>query len=172
MINETTTLWCSLKSKFGLLFGSAFALLAPIQFILLLVGCFIVMDTIFGVYASKKLGKEFTSRKFSKFISKMFVYNAVIIMTYALDVQLLGEFFMMIVSVPLVLTKVTAIALVVNEIISIDEKLKMIKKGKGIWFHFKRLLSITKLIKKQADELDDTDSGFGSEGLSEGPSTK
>ena len=153
MILETTSLWASLKGKAALIFGSIFALLAPIQFVLLLVGAFIAADTVFGMYTAKKLGHKLTSRKFSKFISKMLVYQAVIILIYALDVLLLGEFFLMIVSVPLVLTKITSIALIAVEIFSIDEKLKMLKDGQGIWYHFKRLIGIAKLIKKETKEI-------------------
>ena len=153
MIKETTTLFASIKAKAGLIFGSALALLAPIQWVLLLVGAFIAADTIFGMYTAKKLGIKLTSRKFSAFISKMLIYQAVVILVYALDVLLLGEFFLMIVSIPMVLTKVAAIALVVVEIFSIDEKLKMLKDGKGIWYHFKRLIGIAKLLKKTAKDL-------------------
>ena len=153
MIQETTTLWSIIKSNAVTFFSMICALLAPIQPILLLVFIFIMLDTVMGVWASKKLKKEITSRKLSAFISKMLVYGGVVILTYALDKLLLGEFLLMFVSVKLLATKVAAIALILAEVYSIDEKLVNVK-GKGIWHYFKRLIGVAKLIKKEADELE------------------
>ena len=166
MIQETTTLWATLKANCGPFLAIAFGLLAPIQFILLLVGAFIIADTAFGVWAAHKTGKQLTSRKLSKFISKMFVYMGVIVLTYALDTLLLGEFLLHIVSIDMVATKVTALALIFAEVFSIDEKLKMVNTGKGLWYYFKRLIGVAKLIKKETEELKEGNE-FGSEGESD-----
>lgn len=153
MIQETTTLWGIIKSNLFTFFSMIFGLLAPIQPILLLVFVFIFLDTVMGVWASKKLKKQITSRKLSAFISKMLVYGSVVILTYALDKLLLGEFLLMLVSINLLATKVAAIALIIAEVYSIDEKLVNVK-GKGIWHYFKRLIGVAKLIKKEADGLE------------------
>lgn len=156
MLQETTTLWSTIKAKAAEFFGFAFALIAPIHFILLLVGAFILADTIAGVWCAKKTGKKITSNRLSKFISKMLVYNAVVILAFALDINLIGEFLLHIVSVNLLFTKITAIALIVNECYSIDEKLVNVK-GKGIFGYFKQLLGVAKYVKKEAKELTDDD---------------
>ena len=146
------TLLVSIKQKAAYLLGIGFGLIAPIQFILLLVGAFIAADTVFGVWAAKKQKKKITSNRFSSFIGKMLVYQTVVIIAYALDINLLGEFLLAIVSIKLLLTKMVAIALIVNECYSIDEKLVNVK-GKGIFHYFKQLLGLAKLVKKEAKEL-------------------
>lgn len=146
------TILISIKEKAGYLLGIGFGLLAPIQFILLLVGAFIAADTCFGVWAAKKQKKKITSHRFSSFIGKMLVYQAVVILAYALDVNLLGEFLLAIVSVKLLLTKLVAIALIVNECYSISEKIENVT-GKGIWFYFKQILGLAKFVKKEVEDL-------------------
>jgi hypothetical protein len=84
------------------------------------------------------------------------VYNSVVILAFALDVNLVGEFLMHIVSIHLLFTKVTAIALIVNECYSINEKLVNVT-GKGIFTYFKQVLGIAKYVKKEAKELTDDD---------------
>jgi hypothetical protein len=157
MIQETaTTLWMAFKLNAAKFLSICFALLIPIQFMLLLVGAFILADTIAGIWSSRKLGKKITSNRLSGFISKMLVYNAVVILAYALDVNLLGEFLLHLVSINLLFTKVTVIALIVNECYSINEKLVNVK-GKGIWDYAKQVLGVAKFIKKEAKELQDDD---------------
>ena len=135
--------------------GIVFGLLAPIQWILLLVAAFIAIDTVFGVYTAKKLKKTITSRKLAGFIHKMLIYNIVIISVYALDCLLLGEFLLHVVSIEMVATKITAIALITTEVYSVDEKLRMLNKDKGLWFYLKRLLSIAKRVRKESKEIQD-----------------
>lgn len=155
MINETITgLLTALKSNITIFLGVCIGLLAPIAPILLLVFVFIIADTVFGIWSSKKLKQPIKSRRLARFISKMLVYGAVVIITYAMDVLLLGEFLLMIVSIKLLATKVAAIALIVNEVFSIDEKLRNVN-NKGIWDYFKRVIGIAKMIKKETDELTD-----------------
>lgn len=127
-------------------------LLAPIKIFIVLVGLFIFLDTCFGVWAAKQQKQPLKSSKLARFISKLFVYNIVVITAYILDINLLGEFFLLFLSIPLAITKITVIALVVNEVYSIDEKVVNVK-GYGLWNMFKRLLGVAKFIKKQKDEL-------------------
>lgn len=143
----------TIKSNLDTFFAMCFGLLAPIQPILLLVFAFIIADTFFGVWSAKKTSKKLSSRKLSTFIGKMLVYAFVIILTYALDTLLLGEFLLKIVSINLLATKVSAIALILNECYSIDEKLRNVN-GKGIWHYIKQLISVAKLIKKESKELE------------------
>lgn len=151
-MNELNNFLAVTKNNFGVFGGMIFGLLSPIQPILLLVFAFIVADTIFGVWAARKTNKKITSRRLSSFIGKMIVYSCAVILTYALDKLLLGEFLLHIISINLLATKVTSMALIFAEIFSIDEKLVMVKK-KGIWDYFKQLLGVAKKIKKEAEEL-------------------
>lgn len=136
----------------GKLFLFAIALLSPIKIFLVLVGIFIFIDTILGIWAAKKTGIKIESRKLSKFISKMFVYNMVVILAFLLDKYLLGEFFLLFLSIPLAITKLTTIGLVLNEAYSMDEKVRNVK-GVGIWDIFSKLLGLAKFIKKQKEEV-------------------
>ena len=127
-------------------------LLAPIKIFIVLVGIFIFLDTVFGIWAAKQQKQPLKSSKLARFISKLFVYNTVVITAYILDINLLGEFFLLFLSIPLAITKITVIALVVNEVYSIDEKVVNVK-GYGLWNMFKRLLGVAKFIKKQQNDL-------------------
>lgn len=157
MVQETTTLFALIKAKLFYFLGAIFGLLAPIQYILLLVFFFIWTDTAFGVWAARKTGAKIESRRFSSFIMKMIVYFTLIILSYGLGSLLLDEFLWYIIKIKLLTTKVTAIALCFAEIFSIDEKLKNVNPGRGLFFHFKRLLGVAKIIKKESNELIDSD---------------
>lgn len=142
----------SLKSSITKLVLFALALLSPIKVFLVLVGLFIFIDTILGIWASVKTGIKIESRKLSKFISKLLVYNSVVILAYMLDKFLLGEFFLLFLSVPLAITKLTSIGLIINEAYSMDEKVRNVK-GVGIYDVFKKLLGLAKYVKKQKEEI-------------------
>lgn len=152
MKQEAFIILANLKAsiiKYSLL---GLTLLAPIKIFVVLVGIFIFLDTCFGIWAAKMQKKPLKSSKLAKFISKLFVYNIVVITAYILDVNLLGEFFLLFLSIPLAITKITVLALVANEIYSIDEKIVNVK-GFGLWDMFKRLLGVARFIKKQKDEI-------------------
>ena len=124
---------------------------------MILVFVFILIDTIGGIWASNQLGIEITSRRLSKFISKLLVYQTVIILAYAIDVNLLGPFILLFLSVPLAMTKIVGLGLVVNEIFSLDESLKKVNKDKGIAFYFKQLIGVAKYVKKEAETFEKKD---------------
>jgi hypothetical protein len=152
MKQEAISLLLTLKTSAVKYILLAFSLLAPIKIFIVLVGLFIFLDTCFGIWAAKKLNKERNSKKFSQIFSKILVYNSVVITAYVLDTNLLGEFFLLFLSIPLAITKITVLALISNEIYSMDEKVVNVT-GKGLWDMFKRLLSMAKFIKKQKDEI-------------------
>jgi hypothetical protein len=152
MKQEAVNILVGLKTsiiKYSLL---GLTLLAPIKIFMILVGLFIFFDTCFGVWAAKQQKKPLKSSKLARFISKLFVYNTVVITAYVLDINLLGEFFLLFLSIPLAITKITVIALVANEVYSIDEKVVNVK-GYGLWDMFKKVLNTAKYIKKQKDEI-------------------
>ena len=149
-----SNLLTSIKLNTVTIFGSILILLSPIKYIMMLVGFFIVLDTIFGVYVANKINVKITSRKLSRFIGKMLIYQLVIITAYALGGLLLGEFLENIFGIKLMLTKIAALMLIVNELFSIDEKIRLVNNDKGIWFYFKQLLSVTKKIKTEVDDVD------------------
>jgi len=157
MKEQVIELMISLKTNIFIFFGVVVGLLAPIKYMLLLVGIFIIIDTIFGIYAAKKNKIKITSSRLSKIISKMFVYQATVILMFFLDVNLIGEFLFYFIDIKFLLTKVTAIMLIVNEFYSVDEKLRMVNNERGIWFYFKRLIGLTKHIKKEVKQFENKD---------------
>jgi hypothetical protein len=143
-----------MKTFFIKSFLFAAALIAPIKIYLILIALFIIMDTIAGVWASKALGIKISSSRFSAFISKLFIYNIVAITAYFIDIHLLGEFILLFLSIPMAATKITVLALILNEIYSIDEKFVNVK-GHGLWSIFKKLLKTRGLLKKTKDKIEE-----------------
>lgn len=128
------------------------AFLAPIQGIMITVGVCILADTIMGVWKAKKLKQTITSRKLSQIISKMFLYQATIVLIFAVDKFILDGIIQQFFTVPLLATKVVALTLISIELFSIDENLRAVHK-KGFWDYFKELTARAKDIKNETDKL-------------------
>ena len=127
---------------------SAFFL--PITGILFLIGFAIVVDTLTGIWKSKKLGLPITSRKLSAIISKLMLYEVAVIGFYLIDKFILNDIILQFFSVPLMLTKILSLVLCSIEVISISENYKAVK-GIDIWSAFKNLLQRSKEIKQDID---------------------
>ena len=127
---------------------SAFFL--PISGILFLIGFAILVDTITGIWKAKKLKIKITSRGLSAIVSKLFLYEVAVILTYLIDKFILNDIILQFFSVPLMLTKILSLVLVSIEAISISENYKAVK-GIDIWSSLKRLLQRSKEIKQDID---------------------
>ena len=127
---------------------SAFFL--PISGILFLIGFAIAVDTITGIWKAKKLKIKITSRGLSAVVSKLFLYEVAVILTYLIDYYILNDIILQFFSVPLMLTKILSLVLVSIEAISISENYKAVK-GIDIWSALKNLLQRSKEIKKDID---------------------
>ena len=126
------------------------AFFLPISGILFLIGFAIVIDTLTGIWKAKKLGIPITSRGLSAIVSKLFLYEVAVILTYLIDKFILNDILLQFFSVPLMLTKVLSLVLVSIEAISISENYKAVK-GIDIWSSLKRLLQRSKEIKQDID---------------------
>ena len=126
------------------------AFFLPISGILFLIGFAIIVDTLTGIWKSKKLNIPITSRKLSAIISKLMLYEVAVIGFYLIDYWILNDIVMKFFSVPLMLTKILSLVLVSIECISISENYKSVK-GIDIWSAFKRLLARSKEIKNDID---------------------
>ena len=122
----------------------------PISGILFLIGFAIFVDTLTGIWKSKKLGLPITSRKLSAIVSKLFLYEVAVIGFYLIDKFILNDIILQFFSVPLMLTKILSLVLCSIEVISISENYKAVK-GIDIWSAFKNLLQRSKEIKKDID---------------------
>jgi len=127
--------------------------LAPIKFILILVGIAIFLDTLVGIIKSKKLKVPITSKKLSNVMYKMLIYQGAVLTFYCIDVHILGDFIRLAVSVPYALTKVVALIAISIEMYSIDESLMKFNDGKGFKFYFKRLIGLVRDTKKDVNEI-------------------
>jgi hypothetical protein len=128
------------------------AFLVPIQGIMITVGVCIIADTMMGVWKAKKLKQTITSRKLSQIISKMFLYQATIVLIFAVDKFILDGIIQQFFTVPLLATKIVALTLISIELFSIDENWRAVKK-KGFWDYFKELTARAKDIKNETDKL-------------------
>jgi len=134
-----------------LLAVSASALM-PIKATLILVGFCIMTDTIFGLYKAYKLKSPITSRALSAVISKMFLYEFVIIMFFAIDTIILNDLLKSISPVDLLLTRLTGVVMVAVETLSILENIKL-STGYDFIKMAKEVVSRGQSIKTELDEF-------------------
>lgn len=133
MIQQTTTLWATIKAKATKLFSAAFFYLSPIHVLMFMIGTAIIIDTYIGRWAAKKKaikeGKdvrlEVTSRKTREgFVSKMIAYQVAIILLFVLDKYLFHDllmYFLPTFPIKYAVTKVMGVVLLLIEFDSIDE---------------------------------------------------
>jgi len=113
-----------MKTTFAYILGSALAFFAPVAGIMYAVGGFIVLDTLLGIMAAKKIGEKIESKKLSKVVWKMLMYQAVTITFFVMDVHIVGDLLGAVVNTPYVLTKTVGVALIAIEFKSIDENIE------------------------------------------------
>ena len=70
---------------------SLLALIAPVQAVMLTVGALIIADFLLGMWAARKRGEAITSAAMRRTVSKMLVYQTVVLMGYFTEVHLLGS---------------------------------------------------------------------------------
>ena len=124
----------------------------PITGILFLIGFAIVIDTITGIWKSKKLNIPITSRKLSAIISKLMLYEVAVILFYLIDRFILNDIILVFFSIPLMLTKILSLVLVSIEVISISENYKAVK-GIDLWQAMKLLFARARDIKQDIDTI-------------------
>lgn len=133
--------------NFKLLLLSILTFFVPIQPLLLLIIAFIITDTALGLYRSYKNKIAITSDRFSNIISKFFLYNGAVILSYLLDVFILGEFTQFIIEIQYLFTKIVTLTIIFAEMKSIDENFKDIT-GLHLWDTFKQMVKRTKEVKE------------------------
>lgn len=113
-----------MKTTFAYILGSTLAFFAPVAGIVYAVGAFIMLDTLLGIMAANKMGEKIESKKLSKVVWKMLMYQAVILTFFVMDVNIVGDLLGSIVNTPYVLTKTVGVALIAIEFKSIDENIE------------------------------------------------
>ena len=104
--------------------ASILAFFAPVAGIMIAIGAFIALDTLLGVMAAQKIGEKIESKKLSKVVWKMLMYQAVTISFFIMDVFIVGDLLGTLINTPYVLTKTVGVALIAIEFKSIDENIE------------------------------------------------
>jgi hypothetical protein len=128
------------------------AFLMPIKPLMVLVGLMIFLDTIFGVWKCKKQGTKVTSKGLSAIVSKMVLYQFAVILVFALEKFMFGDFILLFTAIPLFLTKVVATLLVGIELTSISENIEE-ATGVNIGQKIKDMLGRAKKIKNDVNDI-------------------
>lgn len=113
-----------MKTTFAYILGSTLAFFAPVAGIVYAVGAFIMLDTLLGIMAANKMGEKIESKKLSKVVWKMAMYQAVTLTFFVMDVYIVGDLLASAVETPYVLTKTVGVALIAIEFKSIDENIE------------------------------------------------
>ena len=135
--------------------GMILSFFQPIQYVLLAVGAFILLDTIMAYIRTRKTKRNWTSRQMRiGLVPKLITYQLLVITFFMVDFALLNELIIFFTKIPFFLTKITAIVLVYIEILSIDESFKVIK-GKSIFSYFMEMIKSAKKIKTTISEVNE-----------------
>ena len=128
----------------------------PIVGILILIAASVILDTITGIWKSKKLKQPITSRRLSAIISKILLYEATVMLFYAMDKFLLNDIVSSFFSIDLLTTKVLALVLVSIEVISINENYYAIYQ-KDLWDALKNLFARAKEVTSDFKNINEKD---------------
>ena len=134
------------------LFAIVSSFFLPISGILILIGVSVIVDTITGVWKSKKLGTPITSRKLSAVISKILLYEVTVMLFYLIDYYIIHDIVLTFFSVELLITKILALVLVSIEVISLNENIKAVK-GIDIWDSLKNLFARAKEVTQEFKDI-------------------
>ena len=113
-----------MKSTFAYMSASILAFFAPVAGIMIAIGAFIALDTLLGVMAAQKMGEKIESKKLSKVVWKMLMYQAVTLSFFIMDVYIVGDLLGTLINTPYVLTKTVGVSLIAIEFKSIDENIE------------------------------------------------
>ena len=138
------------------LFAIVSSFFLPISGILILIGVSVIVDTITGVWKSKKLGTPITSRKLSAVISKILLYEVTVMLFYLIDYFIINDIVLTFFSVELMITKILALVLVSIELISLNENIKAVK-GIDLWTSLKNLFARAKEVTQDFKDINAKD---------------
>ena len=128
----------------------------PIVGILILIAASVILDTITGIWKAKKLKQPITSRRLSAIISKILLYEATVMLFFAMDKFLLNDIVLSFFSIELLTTKILALTMVSIEVISINENYKAVK-GIDLWASLKNLFARAKEVTSDFKNINEKD---------------
>ena len=123
---------------------------APIAWMVFLVGLSTIIDTGFGVWKSKSLGEEVSSKICRKgLVPKVRSYVIMVLLLYMADYYIINELTKLFINVEFISTKLVSLVLIVIEVKSMDESFN---KVKGYSF-IEKLYKNVKSIKKAKEDI-------------------
>jgi hypothetical protein len=140
-----------MKTKLALMLASIIAVVAPVFPMVYIAILAILIDTVFGIWRSVKIGgwNSVRSRRLSHVISKSLLYSGAIVFMFLLEKYIAADIVAHFISIDLIMTKITAFFCVVVEIKSINESYESVT-GKNV---LKSLREFITRAKEEADKL-------------------
>jgi len=154
MKNELLLLITKLNNYSMQLLAIVSSFFMPISGILILIGLSVILDTLTGVWKSRKLKTPITSRKLSAVISKILLYEVTVMLFYLIDYFILNDIILTFFSVELMTTKILALVLVSIEVISINENYKAVKNI-DLWESLKNLFARAKEVTQDFKDINE-----------------
>ncbi len=139
MHHELIILTTTIKQNIIIFMGLLWAFFLPVAPLLIVCGLAIFADTVMGLIKAYKLKEKITSRKLSRLISKMLLYQLTIILFFFLEKILLHEFVEFFSGIDLLLTKLVTTVLISVEILSFNESFTAVA-GFSLWDKFVSLV--------------------------------
>jgi len=152
MKTQFLILQLKLKAYSMQLLGIISSFFMPISGILILIGVSVIVDTITGVWKSRKMKTPITSRKLSAVISKILLYEVTVMLFYLIDYFIINDIVLTFFSVELLITKILALVLVSIEVISLNENIKAVK-GIDLWTSLKNLFTRAKEVTQDFKDI-------------------
>lgn len=128
--------------------------LLPVKPLILLVGLFIIADTIMGLTAAIINKQPLLSRKLARLVIKMILYTSVVLLVYGLDMLILSDI-LGLDSSKFITTKIAAGSLCVIEAFSIDEKIRKINNDKGAKYYWNKIIKTFKSVKSDINDINE-----------------
>lgn len=144
-----------------------FIFLTPLKWMFVLSLYLVIFDSVFAMFAKKHINRKrkknglepdlslsINSSRFAKIIPKMIMYYSSIFMGYLLDLGL-ADIIVGIIgnTIAMPFTYMILLIILVREIMSVNETLKLVNSSKGIVYYSNMIYNGTKLFKEKITEL-------------------
>jgi hypothetical protein len=141
----------TMKEYILALFISALTVIAPVKAFIVTISLFVLADTALAIYWTIKINgmKSFKSNKLFNVVVKTFFYMGAILLAFLIDTFIFEGILL---GIKLLITKGLTLMFCWIELKSIDET-SMKLGNKSIWIHFKELISKSKDIKKDLNDI-------------------
>lgn len=143
------------KLKLKLLFLISWLVIffEPIQGVMIIAGIFILLDTISGIWKARKIGEAITSNKGKRIFYKLLIYQGTIMTCFLLERFILTDIISTFITItPYLITKIIALLVVSNEIISLNENIEK-ATGQDLFDRARTVLKVAKGIKNEIDDF-------------------